>query len=152
MDLDYLRSDDSFRHDCARYTESVENEQFDVDWLREAWIAHEKRKRGDFREYLVEKMERDWEVRIPRGGEEGGGEVVLGEAGEKGRAEGKEVEGGTSRASSGTLGENASVASSVGENRFTELRLELVPDGKVDAAVAVKGGGGRERGKIVVAS
>lgn len=63
--MNALASDDSFRYDCARYTEAIENEQFSDEWLTEAWMAHERRKRGEFDEFLRGKLERDWGAVVP---------------------------------------------------------------------------------------
>lgn len=133
-DLDYLRSDDSFRFDCARYSENVGDGRHDEGWLAESWVAHERRKRGDFREYLAAKLERDWDVKLPQSkevGEEGGGDEEEQEKEEKKEGEGEaEAAGGSP------------VASSVGENRLTELKLgAVVPDdGEKDAPEAEEGG------------
>jgi hypothetical protein len=81
-DLNYLRSDDSFRSDCERYKEGIENEQFHEGWLRDAWTAHERRRRGDFKEFLAGKLERDWGASVPEVEEE-----VDGEEEEEGRGE-----------------------------------------------------------------
>jgi hypothetical protein len=130
--LDYLRSDDSFRFDCARYSENIEEGRHDPDWLAESWIAHERRKRGDFREYLAGKLEQDWDVQLPDG-----------EASEGGCDEEKEVVG------DGEAADGSPVASSVGENRFTELELGAMPgNGKQLAPEAEEGA--REGGELVV--
>lgn len=58
-------NDDSFRYDCAAYTESLVQGRHDPDWLAQAWAAHERRKAGDFKDFLRTKLERDWEVTLP---------------------------------------------------------------------------------------
>jgi hypothetical protein len=60
-----LMNDDTFRHDCASYTENVSLGRFDPQWLAEAWAAQEARKMGDFDEYLVNKFEETWSVKLP---------------------------------------------------------------------------------------
>ncbi|KAI9149446.1 hypothetical protein HJFPF1_11499 [Paramyrothecium foliicola] len=60
-----LLNDDSFRHDCATYTENVAEGRHDPEWLAEAWAAHGRRKAGDFDEYLTAKFEEDWAVKLP---------------------------------------------------------------------------------------
>ncbi|KAL6875459.1 Asx homology domain-containing protein [Trichoderma longibrachiatum] len=60
-----LMNDDSFRYDCAAYTENIAQGRHDPEWLASAWSAHERRKAGDFDEFLVEKLEEDWGVEIP---------------------------------------------------------------------------------------
>jgi hypothetical protein len=60
-----LRNDNNFRHDCARFTEGLQNGHHEEEWLRQAWAAHAKRKRGDHDEYLADRFERDWEVELP---------------------------------------------------------------------------------------
>ncbi|OAA72432.1 hypothetical protein ISF_01505 [Cordyceps fumosorosea ARSEF 2679] len=60
-----LMNDDSFRYDCAAYTESLAQGRHDPDWLAQAWAAHERRRAGDFKDYLRAKFEKDWEVQLP---------------------------------------------------------------------------------------
>lgn len=60
-----LRNDDNFRHDCARYCENLELGRHDEEWLAQAWIAHEKHKRGDFDEFLRRQFEEEWEIALP---------------------------------------------------------------------------------------
>lgn len=64
-DILSLRNDDTFRYDCAAYTENIAEGRFDPGWLECAWSAHERRKIGDFDEYLAEKFEEDWGVELP---------------------------------------------------------------------------------------
>lgn len=64
-DLSALMNDDTFRHDCATYTEHVVQGRFDPEWLACAWTAHERRKIGDFDEHLNNKFEEDWQVDLP---------------------------------------------------------------------------------------
>ncbi|EJP64510.1 hypothetical protein CRV24_003912 [Beauveria bassiana] len=83
--MESLMNDDSFRYDCAAYTESLAQGRHDPDWLAQAWAAHERRKAGDFDDFLRAKFEKEWEVKLPeeapgaddeKGGEEGGGDGV----------------------------------------------------------------------------
>lgn len=60
-----LMNDDSFRYDCAAYTENIAEGRHDPEWLAEAWSAHERRKAGDFDKYLMDKLEEEWGVEIP---------------------------------------------------------------------------------------
>ncbi len=60
-----LRNDDNFRHDCARYCENIELGRHDEEWLSQAWIAHEKHKRGDFDAFLRDQFEEDWDTELP---------------------------------------------------------------------------------------
>ncbi|KAF4462007.1 elongator complex 5 [Fusarium albosuccineum] len=60
-----LMNDDSFRYDCAAYTENIAQGRHDPDWLASAWAAHERRKAGDFDEYLDNKFRDEWEVELP---------------------------------------------------------------------------------------
>ncbi|KAK0635289.1 Asx homology domain-containing protein [Bombardia bombarda] len=60
-----LRNDDSFRNDCSRYCENIGHGRHDDAWLQEAWVAHEKHRRGDFNDYLDQKFEDDWNVDLP---------------------------------------------------------------------------------------
>lgn len=64
-DILSLRNDDTFRHDCAAYTENLSEGRFDPGWLECAWSAHERRKIGDFDEHLAEKFEEDWGLALP---------------------------------------------------------------------------------------
>lgn len=63
-----LRNDDNFRHDCARYTENIAQGKHDEEWLHQAWVAHEKHKRGDFDDFLRKSFESDWGVKLPKEG------------------------------------------------------------------------------------
>jgi hypothetical protein len=60
-----LRNDDNFRYDCARYCENIELGRHDEEWLSQAWVAHEKHKRGDYDEFLRERFEAEWETKLP---------------------------------------------------------------------------------------
>ncbi|OAA75844.1 hypothetical protein LEL_07832 [Akanthomyces lecanii RCEF 1005] len=63
--MESLMNDDSFRYDCAAYTESLVQGRHDPEWLAQAWAAHERRKAGDFKDFLRAKFESDWEVTLP---------------------------------------------------------------------------------------
>lgn len=60
-----LMNDDSFRYDCAAYVDNLARGRHDPQWLRDAWCAHESRKRGEFDWFLGDKFEEDWGVDIP---------------------------------------------------------------------------------------
>jgi hypothetical protein len=62
--LTSLSNDNNFRHDCARYCENIAAGKHDPQWLQEAWIAHHKRKRGDFNQFMVQKFRRDWGLQL----------------------------------------------------------------------------------------
>ncbi|PNY25428.1 Uncharacterized protein TCAP_04631 [Tolypocladium capitatum] len=64
-DFTRLMSDDSFRNDCAAYTENLEAGRYDKEWLDEAWAAHDRRKAGDFDGHLDAKFEDEWDVELP---------------------------------------------------------------------------------------
>ncbi|GKU00478.1 hypothetical protein FLAG1_00254 [Fusarium langsethiae] len=64
-DFASLMNDDSFRYDCAAYTENIAQGRYDPDWLAQAWAAHERRKMGDFDEHLDSKFKDDWNVDLP---------------------------------------------------------------------------------------
>lgn len=64
-DLVSLRNNDHFRYDCARYLENIERGRHDEQWLQEAWVAHEKHKRGDYDDFLRKEFENDWATKIP---------------------------------------------------------------------------------------
>ncbi|KAG5961478.1 hypothetical protein E4U57_007663 [Claviceps arundinis] len=59
-DLESLINDDAFRADCAAYVEDLAHGRHDPQWLSDAWRAHERRKRGEFEEFLRRKFEEDW--------------------------------------------------------------------------------------------
>lgn len=63
--MESLMNDDSFRCDCAAYTESLVQGRHDPEWLAQAWAAHERRKAGDYDDFLRAKFESDWEVTLP---------------------------------------------------------------------------------------
>ncbi|KAI6751523.1 hypothetical protein HG531_006219 [Fusarium graminearum] len=64
-DFASLMNDDSFRYDCAAYTENIAQGRHDPEWLAQAWAAHERRKMGDFDEHLDNKFKDDWDVNLP---------------------------------------------------------------------------------------
>ncbi|KAG9252320.1 Asx homology domain-containing protein [Emericellopsis atlantica] len=64
-DFSVLRNDNTFRLDCATYVDNVAQGRFDPDWLTSAWAAHERRKIGDFDQYLIDKFEEDWATELP---------------------------------------------------------------------------------------
>ncbi|KAI1067327.1 hypothetical protein LB506_004343 [Fusarium annulatum] len=64
-DFASLMNDDSFRHDCAAYTENIAQGRHDPEWLAHAWAAHERRKMGDFDEFLDNRFRDEWDVELP---------------------------------------------------------------------------------------
>ncbi|KAM0343679.1 hypothetical protein ACHAPU_008270 [Fusarium lateritium] len=64
-DFASLMNDDTFRHDCAAYTENISQGRHDPEWLEQAWAAHERRKMGDFDEYLDNRFKDEWDVELP---------------------------------------------------------------------------------------
>lgn len=64
-----LMNDDSFRYDCAAYVGNLAQGRHDPQWLADAWSAHERRKAGEFDEYLQAKFEQDWGVESPDEGQ-----------------------------------------------------------------------------------
>ncbi|KAH7224665.1 Asx homology domain-containing protein [Fusarium oxysporum] len=64
-DFASLMNDDSFRYDCAAYTENIAQGRHDPEWLAHAWTAHERRKMGDFDEFLDNKFKDEWDVELP---------------------------------------------------------------------------------------
>ncbi|KAL2167173.1 hypothetical protein VTG60DRAFT_1628 [Thermothelomyces hinnuleus] len=64
-DLASLANDDNFRYDCVRYCENIELGRHDEEWLRQAWVAHEKHRRGDYDDFLREQFEEDWAIKMP---------------------------------------------------------------------------------------
>ncbi|KAM7202777.1 Asx homology domain containing protein [Naviculisporaceae sp. PSN 640] len=67
-DTTALKNSDHFRYDCARYTDNIKEGFHDEDWLLEAWVAHDRHKRGEFDRYLRETFESEWDVELPREG------------------------------------------------------------------------------------
>ncbi|KAF5622493.1 hypothetical protein F52700_10465 [Fusarium sp. NRRL 52700] len=64
-DFASLMNDDSFRYDCAAYTENIAQGRHDPEWLAHAWAAHERRKMGDFDEFLDSRFKDEWDVELP---------------------------------------------------------------------------------------
>ncbi|KAF4334497.1 hypothetical protein FBEOM_11676 [Fusarium beomiforme] len=64
-DFASLMNDDSFRYDCAAYTENIAQGRHDPEWLVHAWAAHERRKMGDFDEFLDNRFKDEWGVELP---------------------------------------------------------------------------------------
>ncbi|KAF4957746.1 hypothetical protein FSARC_11207 [Fusarium sarcochroum] len=64
-DFASLMNDDSFRYDCAAYTGNIAQGRHDPEWLAQAWAAHERRKIGDFDDYLDNKFKDEWDVELP---------------------------------------------------------------------------------------
>ncbi|GKT58687.1 proline-rich early nodulin [Colletotrichum tofieldiae] len=64
-DLDALRNDNNFRHDCATYADNIAMGKHDPDWLEQAWAARERRRAGDFDSYLKQKFEDEWSCELP---------------------------------------------------------------------------------------
>ncbi|KXX78433.1 hypothetical protein MMYC01_201438 [Madurella mycetomatis] len=63
--LQSMRNDDNFRHDCARYCENIELGRHDGEWLSQAWTAHEKHRRGGFDAFLRSQFEEEWGFELP---------------------------------------------------------------------------------------
>ncbi|KAK1966398.1 hypothetical protein LY78DRAFT_657343 [Colletotrichum sublineola] len=66
-DLDALRNDNNFRHDCATYTDNIAMGKHDPEWLEQAFAARERRRAGDFDSYLKQKFEDEWSCVLPEG-------------------------------------------------------------------------------------
>ena len=64
-DINALRNDDTFRHDCATYIGHLADGHFERDWLESAWVASQLRKMGEFDDYLIRKFEEDWAEEVP---------------------------------------------------------------------------------------
>lgn len=64
-DFAALKNDDTFRYDCATFTDNLAQGRFEEDWLESAWAAHQRRKMGDFDEFLWKKFEEVWETDLP---------------------------------------------------------------------------------------
>lgn len=64
-DFAHLRNDDSFRYDCASYVENIRLGRFEEEWLECAWAAHQRRKMGDYDEFLEKRFEEQWETELP---------------------------------------------------------------------------------------
>ncbi|KAK1984053.1 Asx homology domain-containing protein [Colletotrichum cereale] len=91
-DLDALRNDNNFRHDCATYADNIAMGKHDPEWLEQAFAARERRRARDFDSYLKQKFEDEWSCELPeasgpkRNGDEPAKGVVAAE--EQGKAEG----------------------------------------------------------------
>ncbi|KAK2059556.1 hypothetical protein LY76DRAFT_592247 [Colletotrichum caudatum] len=64
-DLEALRNDNNFRHDCATYTDNIAMGKHDPEWLEQAFAARERRRAGDFDSYLKQKFESEWSCELP---------------------------------------------------------------------------------------
>lgn len=60
-----LSSNDTFRHDAEEYVSNISKGMHDPEWLRQAWIAHQRRATGEFDEFYIRKVEVDWDTNIP---------------------------------------------------------------------------------------
>lgn len=61
-DIQVLKSDGGFRSDCAKFVESIGENDFNEAWLEKAWEAHGRQQRGDFDEYLAETFKKEWDI------------------------------------------------------------------------------------------
>jgi hypothetical protein len=64
-DIAALMNDDTFRGDCASYTQNILQGRHDPSWLTGAYHAHHKRQMGEFDEHLVQQVYDDWGVELP---------------------------------------------------------------------------------------
>lgn len=60
-----LSSNDTFRHDAEEYVSNISKGMHDPEWLRQAWVAHQRRATGEFDEFYIRKVEVDWNTDIP---------------------------------------------------------------------------------------
>lgn len=60
-----LSSNDTFRHDAEEYVSNISKGMHDPEWLRQAWVAHQRRATGEFDEFYIRKVEVDWNMDIP---------------------------------------------------------------------------------------
>ncbi|KAK0375245.1 hypothetical protein CPAR01_08412 [Colletotrichum paranaense] len=66
-DFDALRNNNNFRHDCATYADNISQGRHDPEWLEQAWVARERRRAGDFDDYVTQKFEDEWSCKVPEG-------------------------------------------------------------------------------------
>ncbi|KAL0779661.1 hypothetical protein CaCOL14_004145 [Colletotrichum acutatum] len=66
-DFDALRNNNNFRHDCATYADNISQGRHDPEWLEQAWGARERRRAGDFDDYVTQKFEDEWSCKLPEG-------------------------------------------------------------------------------------
>lgn len=64
-DIARLKNDDTFRYDCASFTENLALGRFEPDWLESAWAAHQRKKMGDYDEFVWRRFEEVWETVLP---------------------------------------------------------------------------------------
>ncbi|CAJ2508211.1 Uu.00g093970.m01.CDS01 [Anthostomella pinea] len=69
-DIAALRNNNHFRHDVARYQESLRLGRHDPEWIHQAQQAHQKRRLGLYDEFLAARFEEDWEMPLPGKAEE----------------------------------------------------------------------------------
>lgn len=58
-------NDDGFHDSCQSYVNDLADGRHDTAWLASAWEANERRRAGDFDEYLSKKFETDWDTTLP---------------------------------------------------------------------------------------
>ncbi|KAJ0299294.1 hypothetical protein COL5a_000629 [Colletotrichum fioriniae] len=66
-DFDALRNNNNFRHDCATYADNISLGKHDPEWLEQAWGARERRRAGEFDDYVTQKFEDEWSCKLPEG-------------------------------------------------------------------------------------
>ncbi|OBR11890.1 Proline-rich early nodulin [Colletotrichum higginsianum IMI 349063] len=134
-DLDALRNDNNFRHDCATYTNNIAQGKHDPEWLEQAWAARERRRAGDFDGYLKQKFEDEWSCELPEGfrpkrdGDKPAKGVAVAE--EEGKAEAGGVVNDT------TTAEEANILEAYSKNSDGAEEAQVPPEApKIDAKVA----------------
>ncbi|KAI1809469.1 Asx homology domain-containing protein [Poronia punctata] len=60
-----LRNNDNFRHDVARYQESLSKGYHDAEWIQQAQGAHRARQAGLYDDYMADDFEEKWEGPMP---------------------------------------------------------------------------------------
>ncbi|KAJ0168148.1 hypothetical protein CTA2_9295 [Colletotrichum tanaceti] len=142
-ELDALRNDNNFRHDCATYTNNIAQGKHDPEWLEQAWAARERRRAGDFDGYLKQKFEDEWSCELPEGfrpkrdGDEPAKGVVGAE--EEGKTEAEEDVKDT------TAAEEANIPEANASNADGTKEAQLPPEGpKMDYEAAHGGEPGEE--------
>lgn len=142
-----LSSNDTFRHDAEEYVSNISKGMHDPEWLRQAWVAHQRRATGEFDEFYIRKVEVDWNMDIPyehrpehlRGVKGGPSSTVsMGEAPQLGSpVETPETDGASKN---GTLEQNGDIKSSFDKStngNKTQISDRERSDGAMDIADSI---------------
>ncbi|TDZ73148.1 hypothetical protein CTRI78_v001437 [Colletotrichum trifolii] len=141
-DFDVLLNDDNFRHDCATYSDNISQGKHDPEWLEQAWAARERRRMGDFDDFIAQKFEEEWGCEIPEGFKESLSAVGAGES----KVEGTKVAEGAEKADENKMSvdvgsQDGAADSAVGQGQDKKGTDETAEKGAEDVGEQVTDGG-----------